>query len=366
MSCRTAHRGLVAVALMAAALVPAPAVAGPAGSFTVVCRPLDPFAAFDAIVFPGMSGRSHQHAFFGSSAPRDDPGATAASVAAAPSSCVRHNRPTPDGGDHSAYWVPTLVATTPGTVPGVASMGPSTFYYWGPPPRPADFPAEYRDVIEPFPSGIKFVAGTDHTHPETAGGFGTMSPAIHTLGCRAPAVTLLESTGSIGCSASPGTISEIILMINFPQCMNRDARVPAVSTTGDQRDNVEPDDTDGITGIVDYPDPTAKIGSHTGCFREPYRITLPKLQAAITYRVQANARYMFSENPATHPRPGLQPYWTAHADFFDGWDPAELQLLVDRCLKTYSTCSGDSEPDSGDAAEDPAAATAGMVGVAGG
>ena len=114
---------------------PAPAEAYPttSGRFIVHCSPTAR-AALDPILFPGKSGLSHSHDFFGPLAvPRY---ATPATLAREPSSCS-------SPADHSTYWFPTL-----------SEQGSAV--------RPERMQAYYtvNDLTQPFPDGLAYITST--------------------------------------------------------------------------------------------------------------------------------------------------------------------------------------------------------------
>lgn len=359
--------GLVVLASAGGMLGCAAPAAAVAGSFTVLCQPLAPNAPFDPILYPDQADQSHEHVFFGSSAPRDHPGARYEDLVAraTPTTCARSGRATPHGGDKSAYWVPTLHALSPATsARPVAKMSSVAIYYFGPPKRPESFAPDFgdglpADAVVPFPAGLKLVAGTDFGRPAAPGKAGVRSTAVQSFRCKDDKQRLTDPSGAYGCAGAPGEEIGLSVVVQFPECLRRDWKALRASATGDQpgtprtsqRENNDPDVAgrdEAVTGkLVAYVDRRAKVGGHTGCFRQPYRLTMPRIQLRLTYLLEANQLYEFSPNPATNTaKPaGPQPWWTAHADFFDGWDRAELDVLMTRCIKAHKVCGNDSVPD---------------------
>src|SRR5437764_711374 len=114
-------------------------------NFYVNCR-FSHTADDDPIVHPGRPGRSHPHTFFGNNS--TDARSTLASLRAGGTTCKPR-------ADRAAYWVPTL-------------------YQDGREIRPAKAQLYYNlrgyDRMQPFPAGLKMVAGDAHAiRPQSVG-----------------------------------------------------------------------------------------------------------------------------------------------------------------------------------------------------
>lgn len=90
----------------------------------------------DLIVFPGQTGRSHDHTYFGNKT--TNASSTQESLRAATSTCAR-------GTDTAAYWVPTLFSNGQAMTPRSA-----TVYYR----------RRTADRVQAFPQGLRMIAGT--------------------------------------------------------------------------------------------------------------------------------------------------------------------------------------------------------------
>ena len=138
---------LVAFVLAAGVLASA-AAAGPgrqqlAGvNFVSNCR-FSHRAPDDPIVFPGQSGKSHDHSFVGNVS--TNASSTLDSMRAASTTCRRP-------ADTAGYWMPTLLVNGNPVAPQGA-----TIYYR----------RRSLDRVRPFPAGFKMVAGNSHaTSPQ--------------------------------------------------------------------------------------------------------------------------------------------------------------------------------------------------------
>lgn len=115
-------------------------IAGPQGAvpqFVIDCE-FSHLAADDPIVYPGESGASHLHAFFGNTTTNAD--STTADLVGGPTTCDQSL-------DAAAYWVPTLLRD-------------------GEPLEPVKSTAYYRpgidvkpSTVQAFPAGLVMIAG---------------------------------------------------------------------------------------------------------------------------------------------------------------------------------------------------------------
>jgi hypothetical protein len=120
--------------------LPDAVIAGPQGAvgqFVVECG-YSHAAQDDPIVFPGRSGASHLHVFFGNTTV--DASSTIATLRGAPTTCEQQL-------DHAAYWAPALFAGDEFVEPVT-----STAYYR------AGIGVDPATVV-PFPEGLAMVAG---------------------------------------------------------------------------------------------------------------------------------------------------------------------------------------------------------------
>lgn len=153
---RTVLRFLLVMVLAAAGLVVVqrPASAAMEPSFKVTCYPTG-IAQNDPIVFPGQSGLSHMHTFYGAKGVTQS--TTAATLSAATSSqCGSYF----DGIDKSAYWIPTLYKNGQQLYADNGSFQLAAYYQ-----RAGG--ADGEPVDQAWPRGLKIIAGDMHaTSPQ--------------------------------------------------------------------------------------------------------------------------------------------------------------------------------------------------------
>jgi hypothetical protein len=238
----------------------------------------------DPIMAPGMAGMSHLHDFFGSRTTNAD--STLASMRASGTSCGTT-------GDTAGYWAPSLyrggikINPVGFRLDGKATR--NTSYY-----RADDLNSSYH--ITAFPAGFQMVAG--NAHATRAADNPYLGREIY-WGCSN------NSTGKLTAppNCSTGTIS---LHIGFPNCWD------GVLTGGNEGAHVV------------YPSSYRCPASHP--------IALPRLIMRLEYPVgPSSAGLSLASGPT----------YTIHGDFWNTWDQAVLQRLVDRCLNKHASCGND-------------------------
>jgi uncharacterized protein DUF1996 len=270
------------IAALVITAVPLAGTAGPVpvmlrkhkdGVFTSLCN-FSHRAPDDPIVKFGQPGASHSHDFFGSS--DTDAYSTYNSMRAGYTSC--NNRPA----DTAGYWVPTLLNN-------------------GQPVQPLRLNAYYRTrdkaakSIEPFPAGLKIVAG--NSTATTAQSTDIVRWSCY--GSDAPP------------SATVPTCKEgkpLRLEILFPDCWNGQA--------------------------LDWSDHKSHMAySSRGWCPSGYGVSMPGLELTLLYPVTGGSSVTLASGSAL----------TGHADFFNTWDQKELAKLVRECLNERRPCKA-SEP----------------------
>ncbi|HKP17412.1 MAG TPA: DUF1996 domain-containing protein [Gaiellaceae bacterium] len=182
-------------------------------------------------------------------------------------------------GDTAAYWAPTLVG------PGGQAIQPvvATVYY-------------RRHTLTPlqaFPDGFRMIAGN----------------------ARATSAQGLTVT-SWNCGPQAGVRPQATV----PTCPDADRRGLALHVQF-------PDCWDGIN--LDSPDHQSHMAYSTrGRCPAPHRVALPA--------IQLNLRYPSAGGTGLVLASGGQ--FSGHADFFNAWNPQELQRLVNRCLNGLRHC----------------------------
>jgi hypothetical protein len=253
------------------------------GAFRTVCQ-YSHMSFDDPIVYPGQTGRAHLHAFFGNTAV--DANSTASSIANSGNSTCR-------GGtiNRSGYWVPALIDTRTGT-PIVPKSG--IFYYksgYGG-VRPQD--------IKPMPRGLRMIAGNMSA--------GVAADAPH------QGWECLDTPGSNGKSIPTNCRAgaELQMTINFPQCWNG-------------RDLDSPDHRSHMA----YPD--------RGC-PSTHPIALPEITVNIRYVIDDAAAFPHLRLSSDMYGPSVPGGWSAHADWFDGWEQSANETFVRECTGAPADC----------------------------
>ena len=228
----------------------------------------------DPIVAPNAPGGSHSHDFFGN---------TSTNNASTYESLVAHGNTTCNRtGDTAAYWAPSLIE-------GAAILQPTRINAYYRPGGKKD-PA----TIEPFPAGLKVIAGNSKaTEPQNLG--------IVAWGCEA---------GDVKASATPPTCpfdgkdGGLKLRIRFPDCWN----------------GTDLDSADHMSHMA-Y--------SMKGACPDTHPVSVPQINMTV--------HYPSAGGPGAVLASGNSPL-TGHADFFNAWDQATLEMLVENCLNAAQHC----------------------------
>lgn len=274
---------------------------GVGGVFRVRCN-VSRMAALDPIVNPGAPTSPHLHTFFG------NPGIVSDLTYDHLRSTAADNRCQNNPDDGSAYWVPTLVdpyENGEGFGAGYGKPVPVQdleIYYMG--NRSANVAA--------FPPGFAMVAGTPQRGPDSpdAGRF-------YSWRCNQGE----RVTGDSPPPCAGGGSNTLRLAVDFPSCWN--GRVPNLTALGP---NGQPDFSSHMT----YPAGGRCPASHP--------TTVPRLKMNIDYYLPAGTdttRLRLTSDRYDPSRPGG---YSAHADFFNGWDPAGLDALMNSCLRPVLDC----------------------------
>jgi hypothetical protein len=186
--------------------------------------------------------------------------------------------------DRSSYWVPALWNGTERIEPEQA-----TFYYL--------VDVAPATAVRPFPIGLRVIAGNAHRHGPDDG------PSRYKWSCRGAADS---STGDfVVCPAG----HELELLLNFPDCWNG--------------------------SDLDSPDHQSHMAYSAGGACPPtHPVPVPRLQ----YKL----RYPFSGGPDVRIASGRG--YTAHADFWNAWEPAALAQRTLSCLHPQAKCGADGTP----------------------
>jgi len=249
------------------------------GAFRTICG-FSHMAFDDPIVYPGQPGASHLHAFFGNT--DTNAYSTADSIAnSGNSTCV--------GGiaNRSAYWVPALINTSNGKP--IVPDDPIWYYKTG-------YGGVAAADIEPMPSGLRMIAGSMNATTQQDHAY---------WDC-------FETGGSRGASIPNCAVGlHVVMSVVFPQCW----------------DGVNLDSPDHKSHMA-YPTGSGCPNSH------PHPI--PEISLNVKYLVR-------TENESTQWRLSsdnleLPPGYSAHADWFDGWDPTVRDTWVENCDQAGKDC----------------------------
>lgn len=280
----------VAVVASSQPCPPAPDVMGRGeGSFNTDCFYTHRLSD-DPIVFPRGAGQSHSHDFLG--ATTTDADSTPESILAGGTNCDRYGSANRDS-DRSAYWVPTLYDDGKPVPPGQTGV----YYQTG-----------YRDprAIRPFPADLKIIAG------DSKG----VAPADNN-GQRTYAWACSDTPLDPGSrTVAPTCTDTLVLTLTFPDCW----------------DGVHADSTDHKSHMA-YSDTLPDHGQQRFCpLTAP--VLVPQLRLTIPYATTGGPAVRLASG-------GIE---TAHGDFMNGWDPAELERLVSVCLNVDEYCGGTDSP----------------------
>jgi hypothetical protein len=240
-------------------------------SFKVTCRTLAARGPFDPIALPGLIGTTHSHDFVGAAGVNPD--TTYETLQASPSTCS-------NPGDHSTYWVPTLLNASDRPVNPVQF---DIYYSLGAGERPGG--------VVSLPQGLKFIAGNSKSivaQPRRTTSWGCVGNGE-------------DSTNQPDIPTCP-TGQLMVLNVRFPQCW----------------DGVNLDSPNHNTHLV--------YRNDTGCPRT-HPVWLPQITYAVRYNISGTDYRLAS---------GSQ--YSGHGDLFVAWDQAVLDRLVARCINGATKC----------------------------
>lgn len=227
----------------------------------------------DPIVFPGQPGASHSHDFAG--ATTTNANSTAQTLLAGGTTCA-----TP--GDKSGYWVPTAIRNGQVLHPQGTSKN-ALFYY-----RRKGAPTG--TTVQPFPLGLKMIVGNAHAKSPSE------NPQLGTqiiFKCGPGSGTDLPQPPA---QCDSGILS---VSLQFPNCWN-----------GKDLDSAD------HKSHMAYPVSGKCPSSHP--------VVLPRIESFWRYNVGTGPIGTFAFDSG--------PYYTIHQDFFNAWEPATLQKLIDKCI----------------------------------
>jgi hypothetical protein len=256
-------------AFLTAAVPALRAGAGMGNVFSVHCERIDHMAPDDPIVHPKDPGASHMHSFSGNTT--TDAFSTYKSMVGKPTTCKLSL-------DTSGYWVPTMYDAS-GTVVKVIQFN-AYYRTWGSVTKFTTFPPDFR-----------LIAGGSTHDPALVGG----------------------GDASIGYNCAPGAP----LVPTPPNCGTDWVKAHVIFPTC--WDGVHTDSADHRSHVV-Y--------STGGRCPVDHPVALPKLSFHVTYGVHSGKGLYLSSDE----HEGVHDASTLHADFWNTWNQAALDKLVDACL----------------------------------
>ena len=248
----------------------------------------------DPIVFPGQSGASHLHIFFGN---------TAVDANTTPESVRSAGNSTCTGGtaNRSAYWAPAVIDTATGR-PVISDANQTDREHFLQVYYKTGYDGVVPSTVRNFPTGLRMIAGSaTSTGPQSR---------IVTYSCNNDAGVQL-TTGTSFPRCSPGQI--MVMSIMFPQCWD-----------GVNLDS--PNHKSHMAYGAGWPD--------KGC---PSTHPVPLAQITQNFRYRVPAGGMANWRLASDMYNGPAGY-SGHADWMNGWDPAVFQRVVDNCYRGGFDC----------------------------
>jgi hypothetical protein len=228
----------------------------------------------DPIVHPNMPGMAHNHDFFGNATTNAN--STITSMLASTSTTCD------TAADTAGYWAPALLVSGKTVSPKTTSQ---QIYYR----------SRYASgvVIEPIPTDLRIVVGNMNAKSVAE------NPALSS------GAIVWECHGSDKKYSTPPSCGDQYLVENvqFPSCWD------GVLT--------HKDDSAHMTYV-------AEDGRCPAKFSHP----LPRISLKIKYPVASSSAITLASGST----------FTAHADFWNAWQPAGIRYLVDKCLNAGISC----------------------------
>ena len=280
---------LVVVVLLVAIGVAAPKARASSSSSTGIFHTVCAYSHSlrdDPIVHPNTPGTSHMHDFFGNVSTNAD--STLASLQANVSNCGVHA--TLANADRSGYWVPQLI-------------------FNGTPTPFVEAQAYYESTVGPVqtpPTGLEVIGG-------------------NALAATAPSTNVVKWT----CSGSAGSI--IGGQTAPPVCPSGSLLKVVVRTPNCLADAAYTD-----PGGVNDTRFTTYAFLNGGSCPDGY-VPLPSVRIEVKYPAGVDGRGTITLASG--------PYYTMHADWFNGWDHATLDAFVQGCIDANIDC-GNTAPST--------------------
>ncbi|UZK67740.1 DUF1996 domain-containing protein [Sphingomonas sp. M1-B02] len=280
------------------------------GAFRFICN-ASHLAKDDPIVYPGQSGQSHLHQFFGNT--KADAHSTYESLRSTGDSTCGNilNR--------SAYWMPAMLDGKGSVVvPDYVSV-----YYKR---MPANDPncARQGAVCVGLPRGLRFVFGFNMSNPKDS------PTGAAYFNCDGATATPGHYPDIVSAAANCPTGNRLGAVINAPDCWNgKDLDSP------DHRSHVAYSGY-GDWGYLKCPSthpyiiPTFTMGV--------WYTTDQNLDRSGTWTTRTSTWHLSSDEMAG--MPPMRPGSTFHSDWFGAWDDNVMKAWTENCVDKLLNCSG--------------------------
>ncbi|MEU5970810.1 DUF1996 domain-containing protein [Streptomyces globisporus] len=235
----------------------------------------------DPIVYPGQAGASHDHTFMGNDTTNAN--STTASLSAGGTKCLAP-------GDRSAYWMPTLYNGNEEVRP----VGPQTIYYKA-------GVTDYR-TVRSFPKGLRFVVGSP---TQTAEEFRNHPGMVEGYEC---GESYHNYDFPTACPTSQDT--QLNLRMQAPSCWDGKYL-----------------DTPDHKAHMAYP---VVMGANQDVCPPSHPVALPMIEFKMAWPVNGDMSQVRLASGTGH---------SFHYDFFNAWDDATLDALVDHCIVGALQCN---------------------------
>ena len=296
MTRRRTHTPLMLI-MLAAAMAAALCVAPPATALSKIkCKQETGIATIDPIVHHNEpAGTGHLHQFFGNASWLSMPNPNEANY----DDLVGESTNCRDTLDTAGYWQPAVVDTRNGDVLPAQAF---TAYY-----RASG--GQKFGPVEAFPSDTRLTSMQDSTSPGAHGwSCGEKSGALSAMRATIPDCSRL--------SQKPGLV--LTAHINFPSCW--DGVLP----------NHRAEDVGNTSDNAHYAFPT-RTSKGWAC-QAPFIHEMPQLRETIQYPNPNKAPVQYL-GVTSDPMMGGHNGSSMHGDFFNAWDQAGLEDMLDKCVR---------------------------------
>jgi hypothetical protein len=273
----------------------------------LVCTPSHTLAD-DPMVHPGQPGMSHLHDFWGNASTNANSTLASQENVANTGPAATYNgfyvkngtscaSPSFGGGtsgDTGSYWAPVVYADGQQITP----TAEAEFYYRAKPMTGTDF--------QPIPNDARLIVGS-HLATSLTDNAGISQGDLY-WEC--------DGNSSTHYTTPPTSCTSILLNVVYPSCWS-----------GGPMDHTGPLGTDNERFAY----------AVNGACPSGFPVKVPQLSEKFKYTLpQTGMLIQLSADPGMGM--GLMPTYTAHADFWNTWQPAALRYLVTNCVNAQISC----------------------------